>query len=89
VELQLEGQAEARVQPPGSFTLSHACLSWKDGDVCVLNDICVTVRPGTLVAVCGRVGCGKSSLSECSVPEPCCAGTSGVPIAVQGNLCSK
>jgi ABC-type transport system involved in cytochrome bd biosynthesis fused ATPase/permease subunit len=67
-EVEQPELSTAAVMQPGSFTLTHACLSWSDGDACVLNDLCVSVRPGTLVAVCGRVGCGKSSLSECPFP---------------------
>ncbi|KAF4526522.1 hypothetical protein B566_EDAN005889 [Ephemera danica] len=43
------------------LVIENGTFSWGEGPE-VLNDVTIRVKPGTLVAVVGAVGCGKSSL---------------------------
>ncbi|XP_025836971.1 probable multidrug resistance-associated protein lethal(2)03659 [Agrilus planipennis] len=55
---------------PGRIKLSNACASWyHDGIVNTLSNITLDIRPGTLVAVVGQVGAGKSSLLQLLMKE--------------------
>jgi ATP-binding cassette subfamily B protein len=60
------------VERPGAFDLEtchghldfdHVTFRYGDGPV-VLDDLCLSIRPGETVAVVGRTGCGKSTLAR-------------------------
>ncbi|XP_067407154.1 multidrug resistance-associated protein 1 isoform X1 [Emydura macquarii macquarii] len=53
----------------GSITVKNATFSWSRNDPPSLNDINFTVPEGSLVAIVGQVGCGKSSLLSALLGE--------------------
>ncbi len=46
----------------GGFELDHVTFAYKDGSAPVLNDLSLSVKPGSYVAIVGKTGCGKSTL---------------------------
>ncbi|KAF1518623.1 Multidrug resistance-associated protein 1, partial [Eudyptes sclateri] len=53
----------------GSIVVKNATFSWSKNDPPSLNSINFTVPEGSLVAVVGQVGCGKSSLLSALLGE--------------------
>ncbi|XP_054698310.1 multidrug resistance-associated protein 1 isoform X3 [Grus americana] len=53
----------------GSIVVKNATFSWSKNDPPLLNSINFTVPEGSLVAVVGQVGCGKSSLLSALLGE--------------------
>ncbi|KFV13611.1 Multidrug resistance-associated protein 1, partial [Pterocles gutturalis] len=53
----------------GSIVVKNATFGWARNDPPVLNSINFTVPEGSLVAVVGQVGCGKSSLLSALLGE--------------------
>ncbi|NXT25434.1 MRP1 protein, partial [Syrrhaptes paradoxus] len=53
----------------GSIVVKNATFGWSRNDPPVLNSINFTVPEGSLVAVVGQVGCGKSSLLSALLGE--------------------
>ncbi|XP_064317887.1 multidrug resistance-associated protein 1 isoform X6 [Phalacrocorax carbo] len=53
----------------GSIVVKNATFSWAKSDPPLLNSISFTVPEGSLVAVVGQVGCGKSSLLSALLGE--------------------
>ncbi|NWH45756.1 MRP1 protein, partial [Fregata magnificens] len=53
----------------GSIVVKNATFSWSKNDPPSLNSITFTVPEGSLVAVVGQVGCGKSSLLSALLGE--------------------
>ena len=51
------------------FKVGDASFSWSKDDSPVLHDISMSVPQGSLVAVVGRVGAGKSSLLSAILGE--------------------
>ncbi|EEC13708.1 multidrug resistance protein, putative [Ixodes scapularis] len=50
------------LSPGAAVTLSQATFAWSKEDLPVLKDVNLNVKTGSLVAVVGSVGSGKSSL---------------------------
>ncbi|MDO4849787.1 MAG: ATP-binding cassette domain-containing protein [Coriobacteriia bacterium] len=46
----------------GAFELDHVTFSYDDSERLVLDDLCLSVKAGSYVAVVGKTGCGKSTL---------------------------
>ncbi len=46
----------------GSFSLDHVTFSYGDGERPVLDDLSLSVKRGSYVAIVGKTGCGKSTL---------------------------
>ncbi len=46
----------------GGFGLEHVTFSYGDSERPVLDDFCLSVKPGSYVAIVGKTGCGKSTL---------------------------
>uniref|UniRef100_A0A8C0H629 Multidrug resistance-associated protein 1 n=1 Tax=Chelonoidis abingdonii TaxID=106734 RepID=A0A8C0H629_CHEAB len=53
----------------GSIIVKNATFSWSRNDPPSLNDINFTVPEGSLIAIVGQVGCGKSSLLSALLGE--------------------
>ncbi|XP_078519309.1 multidrug resistance-associated protein 1-like isoform X1 [Lissotriton helveticus] len=53
----------------GSITVKDATFSWSRSDPPSLKEINVTIPEGSLIAVVGQVGCGKSSLLSALLGE--------------------
>ncbi|XP_051488018.1 multidrug resistance-associated protein 1 isoform X6 [Apus apus] len=53
----------------GSIVVKNATFSWSKNDPPLLNSINFTVPEGSLIAVVGQVGCGKSSLLSALLGE--------------------
>nr|XP_048721612.1 multidrug resistance-associated protein 1 isoform X1 [Caretta caretta] len=53
----------------GSIIVKNATFSWSRNDPPSLNDISFTVPEGSLIAIVGQVGCGKSSLLSALLGE--------------------
>ncbi|XP_069503216.1 multidrug resistance-associated protein 1 isoform X2 [Ambystoma mexicanum] len=53
----------------GSITVKDATFSWSRSDPASLKEINVTIPEGSLIAVVGQVGCGKSSLLSALLGE--------------------
>ena len=52
------------MQLHGEITLDHLTFTYPDGTLPVLKDVSLTVKPGETLAVLGRTGAGKSTLSD-------------------------
>ncbi|KAG8558237.1 hypothetical protein GDO81_016925 [Engystomops pustulosus] len=53
----------------GCIAMKNATFSWSKNDPATLKEINVTIPDGSLVAVVGQVGCGKSSLLSALLGE--------------------
>ncbi|KAM8798712.1 multidrug resistance-associated protein 1 isoform 1-T1 [Eudromia elegans] len=53
----------------GSIVVKNATFSWSKNDPPTLNSVNFTVPEGSLIAVVGQVGCGKSSLLSALLGE--------------------
>jgi ABC-type multidrug transport system fused ATPase/permease subunit len=54
---------------PGTLIVENAVASWVDGAEPVINNISFQAPPGSLVAIIGTVGSGKSSLIQSMLGE--------------------
>ena len=45
----------------GKIEFRNVCMRYRDGPL-VLNNVSFTIEPHTKIGICGRTGCGKSSL---------------------------
>ncbi|XP_051631069.1 multidrug resistance-associated protein 1 isoform X6 [Manacus candei] len=62
-------KAEDKFLAEGCIVVKNATFSWSKTDSPLLNSINFTVPEGSLVAVVGQVGCGKSSLLSALLGE--------------------
>uniref|UniRef100_A0AC34QBL2 Uncharacterized protein n=1 Tax=Panagrolaimus sp. JU765 TaxID=591449 RepID=A0AC34QBL2_9BILA len=63
--------------------IKNGLFQWDDGEEFKLQNINLTVRKGSLVAVVGRIGCGKSSLLSAILGELQCVDGG---VAVSGSV---
>lgn len=56
-----EGKRSVR-RLSGAFELDHVTFSYDEGERAVLDDLSLSVKAGSYVAVVGKTGCGKSTL---------------------------
>ncbi|XP_069066294.1 multidrug resistance-associated protein 1 isoform X1 [Pleurodeles waltl] len=69
-ELETDSIARGPVKgSEGSITVKDATFSWSRSDPPSLKEINVTIPEGSLIAVVGQVGCGKSSLLSALLGE--------------------
>lgn len=54
-------EASGRMQP-AVISVKNLTLAWSNDDGPVINDVSFDITPGSLTAIVGPVGCGKSSL---------------------------
>uniref|UniRef100_UPI00358F56A6 multidrug resistance-associated protein 1-like isoform X1 n=1 Tax=Myxine glutinosa TaxID=7769 RepID=UPI00358F56A6 len=66
-----------------SISVDHGSFAWGKSEQPVLNDVSLKVPTGTLIAIVGHVGCGKSSLISAVLGE--LERVSGF-VAVQGSV---
>ena len=55
---------DEKLQLLGEIELNHLTFTYPDGTAPVLKDVSLTVKPGETLAVLGRTGAGKSTLSD-------------------------
>ncbi|KAE8579699.1 hypothetical protein XENTR_v10024156 [Xenopus tropicalis] len=60
---------EPQKSSEGSINMKDATFSWSRNDLPSLKDINISIPEGSLVAVVGQVGCGKSSLLSALLGE--------------------
>ncbi|XP_023560438.1 multidrug resistance-associated protein 1 isoform X3 [Octodon degus] len=65
----IERQTVKDAAGTNSITVKNATFTWARGEAPTLNGITFSVPEGTLVAVVGQVGCGKSSLLSALLAE--------------------
>lgn len=68
-DLSENGDITAHGVLPGTLIVENAVASWVVGAEPTLNDLTFRVEPGSLVAVIGAVGSGKSSLIQALLGE--------------------
>ncbi|MEZ6090656.1 MAG: ABC transporter ATP-binding protein [Pirellulaceae bacterium] len=65
-ELPSNPQAISLSKPSveGAITIEQVCFRYPDTDSMVLHDICLEVKPGETIALVGRSGAGKTTLTN-------------------------
>ena len=66
---ELDKDAVTNIGTEDPIVMKNASFSWDRNAAPVLNDINLNVKKGSLVAVVGQVGCGKSSLLSSMLGE--------------------
>ena len=57
-------EKDRQMQLHGEIRLDHLTFTYPDGTLPVLKDVSLVVKPGETLAVLGRTGAGKSTLSD-------------------------
>ncbi|MGN0401620.1 MAG: ABC transporter ATP-binding protein [Acetatifactor sp.] len=63
-ETDLPEGVPTRMSLSGEIELNHLTFTYPDGEAPVLKNISLKIRPGEMLGILGRTGCGKSSLAD-------------------------
>lgn len=64
VDADLFPETGGELRLEGDIRLSHLTFTYPDGELPVLKDVTLHIRPGEMLGILGRTGSGKSSLAD-------------------------